>query len=308
MAFNVRSGINLSNKPWLESDANIAEDIYIPHGMLGAEERAALFLIGRDYCDGRGHIVDAGAFLGTSAFSLASGLAHSSNPRAKNTKIFSYDIFRADEDYVTDFIKQRFQNFDHSSSFRAIYNAQIGAYRESIVPMEGDFCETRWFGGAIEVLFVDLDKSYALHRTFLQEYYPHLIPSHSLLLHQDWYLSRHPWLHYGMEYLSEYFSIVDPLVKWCTRVFRLEAAIPLEDLSVLANQGLGYEKEIYLLDRLLEREAGEMKDMLTLSKITHRLARGDREQARKDFDSAAFASFEDPSFAGEWRHVSGLVT
>lgn len=300
--------LSLSSKPWAAPDAEIAEEIFIPHGMLGPEERAALFWLAREHCDGRGHIVDAGAFLGTSAMAMASGLAHSRHPKAKQVKVFSYDLFHADEQYVADTIRQRYPHFANGQSFRGIYDLQVGSHHDRIVAMEGDFTRFRWLGAPIEMLFVDLDKSHELHRAFLLEYYPHLIPAHSLVLHQDWYLSRHPWLHFGMEYLEPYFSLVDPLVKWCTRVFKLENPIPPEALATLADRALGYEREIYLLDKLIEREQGGMKEMIILSKVTHRLSNGDRDLARREFEAAEFSHMDDPALDSEWRHVQGLVT
>lgn len=252
-------------------------------------------------------IVDAGAFLGTSAFALASGLAHSPNPATKRMRVFSYDLFVADEEYVAANIRQRFPHFANGQRFRDLYDAQVGLHSDLIVAIEGDFAALRWLGLPIEILFVDLDKSPQLHAVFLREYYTKLIPGHSLVLLQDWYLSRHPWLHFGMEHLSEYFSLVDPLVPWCTRVFRLEKELPAEEIETLANGALGYEREVDLMDKLIAREDGAMKRMLQLSRISHMVFRGDRRCISE------FAALEAEEFSNdgpletETAHVRALV-
>jgi len=271
--------------------------------MLGPEEREALFWIGRNYCCGKGHIIDAGAFLGTSAFSLASGLAHSARD-VSQSRIFSYDLFRADEEYVAAYIAQKFHDFRQGESFFEIYQSQIEKYAHLIVPIQGDFSKIAWLKLPIEVLFVDLDKSSSLHKTFLLEYYPYIIPNHGILAHQDWYLSRHPWLHFGMEYLEPYFTIIDPLVKWCTRLFKLERSIPDAELELLASGGLGYDREISLLNRLIEKERGNMRSMMRLSKVIHMLSHGEWDHAHDELRAVSSEiDNSDDSLRSEFNYV-----
>ena len=49
----------------------------MPHGMVGFEERRMLYWLGAEHYSGAGVIVDAGAYLGASAFALSAGLAKS---------------------------------------------------------------------------------------------------------------------------------------------------------------------------------------------------------------------------------------
>ena len=46
----------------------------VPKGMLTAKERTAFFLLARDYCQGRGCVVDAGSFCGSSTALFGYGL------------------------------------------------------------------------------------------------------------------------------------------------------------------------------------------------------------------------------------------
>ena len=137
-------------------------------------------------------------------------------PVCPTVPCLSYDLFRADEDYVAQSIAQRFAGFSVGQPFLDLYRSQVAKYLSLIEVIQADFTKVRWCGEPIEVLHVDLDKSYDLHRQFLLEYYPHVILGHGLIAHQDWYLSRHPWIHFGMEYLSDYMTLVDSRIKWCT--------------------------------------------------------------------------------------------
>src|ERR1700738_4115101 len=92
------------HKPWRDAGAEIPRNIYFPKGMLGTEEREALYWFARELVTGVGHIIDAGAFLGTSAYALAAGLDHARNPRAERSKVHSYDMFVAFEQYTADWI------------------------------------------------------------------------------------------------------------------------------------------------------------------------------------------------------------
>src|ERR1700704_5140207 len=62
----------IREKPWNRSD--VPPEIYSPKGMIGPEERRALYWLGKNWFTGRGEIVDAGAYIGASAFSIAAGL------------------------------------------------------------------------------------------------------------------------------------------------------------------------------------------------------------------------------------------
>ena len=58
-------------QPWLTDWSGIDG---IPKGMLGPREGSMLYTLTREYYRGYGEIVDAGAFLGSSAYCFARGL------------------------------------------------------------------------------------------------------------------------------------------------------------------------------------------------------------------------------------------
>src|SRR5476649_2683874 len=97
---------SFSAKPWEEYPA--PDLLYMPRGMIGAEERRLLYWLAAEYYSGSGVVVDAGAYLGASAFALAMGLAASRHAAAAHAVVHSYDRFVATDDYVRDDISRTF--------------------------------------------------------------------------------------------------------------------------------------------------------------------------------------------------------
>ena len=50
----------------------------------------------------------------------------------------------------------------------------------------GNLLALDWTGGPIEILFIDLAKSWDLNRWVLTKTFPRLIPGHSVVIQQDW--------------------------------------------------------------------------------------------------------------------------
>ena len=71
-------------------------------------------------------------------------------------------------------------------SFRSVYDRRIGAYPGPHVVREGDIASLGWDGGPIDVLFVDVLKSWDINDAFLRDFFPHVVPGKTLLLHQDY--------------------------------------------------------------------------------------------------------------------------
>src|SRR5262245_45718743 len=144
-------------KPW--NSMPVPETIYSPKGMIGPEERRALFWIGPKYYRGEGVIVDAGAYVGASALCMAAGLT--SNPLIQDLLpmpiIRSYDYFKAIDGYVIECISRDFREIVADEDYLAFFLAQTRPHRELIWQVPGDFLEARWSNDTIEVLFIDID-------------------------------------------------------------------------------------------------------------------------------------------------------
>jgi hypothetical protein len=249
---------------WRDPDPCVPRSLEFPKGMLGSDERRALFWYAREVVDGRGHVIDAGAFVGTSSYALACGLAHSRHPNAHRAKVHAYDMFKAFETYTENWVSREFGG-QIGTEFRDIFEFQLGRYLDRVVVHEGDLLKQYWTGELVEILFIDVAKSLDLHNHILSQFFPYLVPNHSLVIHQDYFLSRHPWIHAAMELMREHFALLDPYVKWCSRVWRCVSPVPPQTMERIANFSHGEIEQLLKRAQLIE-EPGcrELFDLLLI--------------------------------------------
>jgi hypothetical protein len=279
-------------RAWRAPDPTIPRNIDFPKGMLGPEERRALFWYARELVDGRGHVIDAGAFVGTSSFALACGLAHSRHPNAHRAKVHAYDMFEAFEDYTASWVSREFGGHI-GTHFRDIYEYQLGLYLDRVVVHQGDILKQRWTGEPIEILFVDIAKSNDLNCMILREFFPALIPEHSLIMHQDFFLARHPYIHASMELINEHLELIEPLAKWCTRIWRLKTMPPGDVLDRLAQRPFAADETEELLLRAQSREGPGFRELYELLLATNDLSFGRLEAADRRLSAFKPAGDED---------------
>ena len=192
-------------------------------GMLRPNEATALLHLARDHYEGRGRIIDAGAYLGSSAWAFGQGLRERGSEIEKSSRspIVSYDLFR---DYG-----------QCSGSFLAQFVANVAPVIDLIEIRQGDFVCARWDGDPIEILFNDISKTRELWAHMLVEFVPHCIPDGSVLIQQDYH---HPYLYYlhvTMEMLSQYFEVLDEKVD-DSCIYWLRSRIPVSVLHDVANR------------------------------------------------------------------------
>lgn len=214
-----------------EANANKEKIISIPT-MLAPQEQEMLYLLAKQYYTGAGAIFDAGICLGGCTASLARGLA--ARPALPDVRpiIWAYELGLADEDYVTEFIRNNFGEVRHrGDSFVDIIQKNIDAMpcREAIRFFPGDILEQPW-PETIEIMFLDVCKTQAINFA-MQKLFSRLIPGQSLLIQQDYVHAWHPYIHTTMGYLAHYFEPVG-IALYSSFVFRLKKAIPEDVLNV----------------------------------------------------------------------------
>jgi hypothetical protein len=199
--------------------------------MLTMDEIALLYALARYHYRGIGKIVDLGPLLGIGTHVMARGVTLNGWVSQKRAAIYSYDLFLAEnmmhflpgsDDSGTGSVFWRFLEINRD-------------YLDIVKPVPGDFLTMRWIDAPIEILFVDLSKSWALNRHVLRHFFPRLIPGHSIVIQQDYVHVGEPWIALTMELLAEYF---EPLyfIYGCSAVYRLVKPIPhaLLDLDLAA--------------------------------------------------------------------------
>jgi hypothetical protein len=272
---------SFKSKPWELGASDIPSEIYFPRGMLGDEERRCLWWLGNHVFRGDGLIVDAGAFAGASAFCLASG-ASTHNRRGKI--VHSYDLFYALDQYVADAITADFRPIGLNGSYRDVFDFQTGKYSGLIEAHGGDFLTHAWAGEPIEILFIDIAKTRELNSHTVREFFPRLIPGHSIVIQQDFYHCWHPYIHLTMQYLKDYFEIIDSHVLWQSRVYRLVKPLN-DDLKRIVDYDFSFHERFDLLSEFEAGESGDMQRMAAVVRLwdvvmTKNFDLFDRELAR----------------------------
>lgn len=230
--------------------------------MLSPDELRLLYALARDYADGSGAIVDAGCFLGGSSAALLAGLRDRDH-KWGGPPLFSYDLFQV-EDYTRDTFFAG-HGLEIGDSFRRLYDENIAPFNAPHTVREGDIIELGWDGGPIDVFFVDILKTWTINKAVHESFFPSLVPGRSLIVHQDYGWGLLPWLHISTELMWESLRRVD-MMPFGTHVFLLERPIDPDVLSLDLERDIDEHERIRLIDRAIDRNVGEARGMVELSK------------------------------------------
>lgn len=284
-----------------------------PWGFLGRREGHLLYALARDYASGEGVLVDAGAFLGCSAWYFAQGLARNaalvSGPRPL---IHCFDNFIVNEPVTTDAVERQFgERLVEGASTRHLFDRQTRDIAPWLHVHHGDFHTYAWTPAPIEILLVDIAKAPSLNRRVIEVFFPHLVPARSVVVHQDYH---HPWLphiHVAMEVLHDYFALVEAKVD-DSAVFLLTAPVPPEALAAAARaHELPFDEQLALMDRALTRLPADATRHVELARAKL-LADGRGYEALRDALGAIDARYPesdpgDPLWASNRRGIHDLA-
>ena len=187
--------------------------------MLSAQELELLYTLARDHYTGRGEIVDGGAFLGGSTLALATGLRDNPTVTDRAGRVHSYDLFVADH-----FVRQFVDGVPEGASTRPVYDRTIASVASLVTVHEGDIANFPWAPRPIEILFIDVAKSWETNDVLSAQFFPHLIPGVSTVIQQDYHWPHTPWLSITMELLADHVTYLGSM-PWATAYYRWERAL-----------------------------------------------------------------------------------
>src|SRR5690606_14000300 len=148
--------------------------------MITEDEALYLHWLARCRYRGLGAIVDGGPLLGGSTVAFAEGLRRNPQVDDPRGRIHSYDLVE-----YTPFMTRIFKGRKApapGASLLAEFQRNVRPWQTSIAVYPGDIRERRWTGGPIEILFIDLAKTWDIQRHLLREFFPHLIPGVSVVV------------------------------------------------------------------------------------------------------------------------------
>ncbi|HEX4861467.1 MAG TPA: hypothetical protein VFV07_09535, partial [Rhizomicrobium sp.] len=160
-------------------------------------------------------------------------------------------------------------------SYTEKYAAMIETHAENIF-------DHRWGGAPVELLFIDVAKRPRINSHLAREFFPHLVPGISLVIHQDYFHCWHPYIHVGMEYLSDAFEVVDEHVRHQSRVWRLTAPIPQEKIARLEAYDFTKEERLALLDRLIASSSAHSRPMMETVRLWQHCLDNDNDIAARE--------------------------
>jgi hypothetical protein len=129
---------------------------------------------------------------------------------------------------------------------------------------EGDICRERWTGGPIEVLFVDICKSWAINDHVVREFFPALVPGRSVVIQQDLIHEWLPFLTITMGLFADAFALIDA-VPWCSAVYLQTRAIAASEIPPSLD-ALPAERKLELFDRGAAPFTGEYRGVIEVAR------------------------------------------
>jgi hypothetical protein len=230
--------------------------------MLSKTERKLLYGLARDYASGDGAIVDAGCFLGGSTAALLAGVRDRGDGWT-GPPVASYDLFEV-EDYTLPKFFADDPALRPGDSFRGRFDENVSRFDVPHEVHEGDIVELGWSGGKIDVLFLDVLKSWEINDAVLKEFVSSLVPGRSVIVHQDYGWGGMPWIPITVELMRDSLVLLD-WMEWGSHVFFLAGEVP-EDLMENGVAGLEPAAKLELVERAIARSDGWVRGMLEISR------------------------------------------
>ncbi len=237
-----------------------AKDICPAPTMLSDGEIQMLYWLASEYCSGDGEIVDLGCFLGGSTLALAKGLA--ANLHSSNARVHTYDIFKCpNEVYSAGLIGHGKQPGDLVFD---LFEANTAEVAQLVDVNHGDILEFEWADQPIEILFVDICKTWRINAHVIRQFFPYLIPGKSILIQQDYNHGWLPWVHMTMAFFEDYFEYIADHNG--SRVYINTKEIPSALIATDLEFDLSHEKRLSLLDRETAKNSPYSAAMVSMSK------------------------------------------
>jgi len=230
--------------------------------MLSKAERKLLYALARDYAGDDAAIVDAGCFLGGPPAALLAGLRDRPEPW-HGPPVASYDLFRVEAYTIPKFFADD-PSLRVGDSFRERFDVNVAPFDVPHVVHEGDITKLGWSGGPIDVLFLDVLKTWEVNDAVLLDFFPSLVPGRSLIIHQDYGSGWLPWIPIGVELMGDSLSLIDGM-EWGSHVFFVERELPPE-LLARGVSGLDVGSKFELVERAATRSEGWVRGMIEVAR------------------------------------------
>ncbi|WP_371170940.1 hypothetical protein [Aliiroseovarius sp. 2305UL8-7] len=170
--------------------------------MLALEEQKLYYWLTSHWADDVGAVVDLGCFVGGSTARLAAGHARACH----KSWIHAYDRFLANERTKEAYLyRNGIAEFDGADTYWLARDL-LHPWDDHITLHRGDIRHKAWDGDPIELLILDAAKSDERIDNIAETFFPHLIPGKSLVIQQDYYHWKLPWIPAQMQRMHRWFK------------------------------------------------------------------------------------------------------
>jgi len=272
---------HLIRRPW--RDVVLPPDAVGIPTMLSKLERRLLYTLARDYASGDAAIVDAGCFLGGSTAALLAGIRDRSEPWT-GPPVASYDLFQVEAYTMPKFFADD-PLVRVGDSFRDQFDANVARFDVPHVVHQGDIVEIGWSGGPIDVLFLDVLKTWEVNDAVLRDFFPCLRPGRSVIVHQDYGSGWLPWIPISVELMGGSLRLIDAM-EWGSHVFFVAEKIP-SDVMEKGVARLDLDEKFALVERAVERSDGWVRGVMEIARTELVFERDGADTALQDLDRIA---------------------
>jgi len=229
---------------------------------------------------GAGAIVDLGCFVGSTTISLAQGLR--ANRAAETAKIHACDCFLW-EDWMHRWWKEKGLAPPEleADSFLPEFLKRTSPWKDQIIVHREDLAVSRWDGGPIEFLLIDVMKTAEVAAAITRNFFGFLIPGKSYIAHQDFAHWLTSWITVLQFRLRDSFAVAADVPMSGTVVFHYQKAFSPEAVGDLSMTSVTAEEIEAAFDYSLGLVSDHKKPNIIASKAMAYLHRGDVDRARK---------------------------
>src|SRR5213078_2746059 len=149
-------------------------------------------------------------------------------------------------------------------TFRDRFDSHVSRFDVPHVVHEGDITAIGWSGRPIDVLFLDLLKSWEINDAVLRDFFPSLVPGRSVIVHQDYGWGDTPWIPITVELLRDSLVLLD-WMEWGSHVFFVADELPAHVLERGVG-GLDLDVKIELIEQAAAHAEGWVLGMLEVSR------------------------------------------
>lgn len=258
---------------------DLPDDARAVLSMLSYEERGLLFELARRF-RGAGLVVDAGCFVGGSTVSLATGL--SVNSQTSPGVIHSYDLLTSDPQQTGGY-SEEIDTWPAGTSLRHLFEGNVAPYRGLITLHQGDIRSFLWPGEPIEILFIDICKTWDINAHVVTQFFRSLLPGQSVVVQQDLVHWRYPWCAIVMESLQHKFEYLG-WAWYASSVWRCRSTPSEAELATDWKRDVGLEDGLRLLRQSALRHGGWALPILELCRASLLYEFGEYDSGSNEVD------------------------